>query len=131
MPVQLPERLAYARATADAGAALGEESFVAAWAAGQALTEEAAVAVARAFLATVECASTATAMTDPAAVIGLSPRELEVLRLVAEGRSDREIAAALFIGPATVRTHLTSVFGKLDVRSRTAAVAAARRRGIV
>jgi DNA-binding CsgD family transcriptional regulator len=54
-----------------------------------------------------------------------------VLRLVAEGHSDREIAAALFVGPATVRTHLTSVFAKLEVGSRTAAVAAGRRRGIL
>jgi DNA-binding CsgD family transcriptional regulator len=55
---------------------------------------------------------------------------VEVLRLVAEGRSDREVAAALCVGPATVRTHLTSLYGKLGVGSRTAAVAAARRLGI-
>jgi DNA-binding CsgD family transcriptional regulator len=67
----------------------------------------------------------------PDAPCGLTPREVEVLRLVADGRSDREIAEALFIGPTTVRTHLTSAFGKLEVGSRTAAVAAARRRGIL
>jgi DNA-binding CsgD family transcriptional regulator len=72
-----------------------------------------------------------TAPAGEAAEHGLTRREVEVLRLVAEGRSDREVAAALFIGPGTVRTHLRSVFGKLDVGSRTAAVAAARRLGIV
>jgi ATP/maltotriose-dependent transcriptional regulator MalT len=61
----------------------------------------------------------------------LTRRERDVLRLVAAGRSDREIAAALYIGHGTVRSHLTNIFGKLDVDSRTAAVAAARRLGIL
>lgn len=63
--------------------------------------------------------------------LALTRRELDVLRLVADGRSDREIAAALFIGPGTVRSHLGNAFGKLEVGSRTAAVAVARRRGIL
>ena len=53
------------------------------------------------------------------------------MRLTAEGLSDREIAASLYIGLATVRTHLANAYGKLDVGSRTSAVAAARRLGIV
>jgi excisionase family DNA binding protein len=61
----------------------------------------------------------------------LTPREVEVLRLVADGRSDREIAEALFVGTGTVRTHLAHAFDKLGVGSRTAAVAAARRLGIL
>ncbi len=67
----------------------------------------------------------------PAASLGLTPRELDVLRLVAEGLSDRAIAEALFVGPATVRAHLTNAYGKLGVGSRTAAVAAARRLGLL
>ncbi|AWB94586.1 DNA-binding response regulator [Agromyces badenianii] len=61
----------------------------------------------------------------------LSPRELDVLRLVAEGRSNPEIAAALFIGEATVKTHLLHVFEKLEVRDRTRAVTRAMELGIL
>jgi len=55
----------------------------------------------------------------------LTARELEVLQLVAQGFTNREIASRLFISPATVRTHMEHVFEKLGVRSRTAAVRAA------
>jgi DNA-binding CsgD family transcriptional regulator len=53
----------------------------------------------------------------------LTPREREVLRLVARGRTNREVAHALWISPHTVRTHLENVFEKLGVTSRAAAVA--------
>lgn len=62
---------------------------------------------------------------------GLSDRELDVLRLVADGLSNREIAKTLFVSEATVKTHLNHAFGKLGVDSRTAAVAAARSAGLV
>ena len=70
--------------------------------------------------------------TPPAArpTYGLTGREVEVLRMVATGQSDREIAEALFISPRTVQAHLTSIFAKLDVKTRTAAAAAAHRLGI-
>jgi DNA-binding NarL/FixJ family response regulator len=55
----------------------------------------------------------------------LSARELEVLRLVARGTANREIAAELFISEATVKTHLTHIYAKLDVKDRAAAVATA------
>ncbi len=61
----------------------------------------------------------------------LSSRELEVLELVAAGRSNAEIAATLFVGETTVKSHLAHIFSKLDATSRTAAVSTARRRGIL
>lgn len=63
--------------------------------------------------------------------ISLSTREMEVLKLVSRGESNTEIAAALFIGETTVKSHLAHIFSKLDVTSRTAAVSAARERGIL
>jgi DNA-binding CsgD family transcriptional regulator len=57
---------------------------------------------------------------------GLTPREREVLELVAEGRTNAEIGAALWISPGTVRRHLENIFEKLGVHTRTAAVAAVR-----
>jgi DNA-binding CsgD family transcriptional regulator len=62
---------------------------------------------------------------------GLSPRELDVLRLLIEGLSDREIAAALFISHRTVMTHVANILNKLGVSSRTAAASLAVRDGIV
>lgn len=62
---------------------------------------------------------------------GLSARETEVLALVAEGLTNREIAGRLFVGEATVKTHLTHVFGKLGADTRTGAVARARAAGLI
>jgi DNA-binding CsgD family transcriptional regulator len=67
----------------------------------------------------------------PISATRLSARELEVLRLIVEGKSDREIAAALFISPRTVMRHVTGILDKLGVGSRTAAAATAIRQGIV
>jgi len=61
----------------------------------------------------------------------LSGREIEVLRLVAKGLSNREVASELWISEATVKSHLIRIFGKLGVDDRTAAVTAAFERGIL
>ncbi|MCT9820523.1 response regulator transcription factor [Microbacterium sp. W1N] len=61
----------------------------------------------------------------------LSAREIEVLDLVATGRSNTEAAADLFVSETTVKSHLAHIFTKLGVSSRTAAVSEARRRGIL
>ncbi|TDD47751.1 response regulator transcription factor [Nonomuraea terrae] len=61
----------------------------------------------------------------------LSPRELEVLRLVAGGATNKKAAADLFISEASVKTHLLHIYAKLDVRDRASAVAEAYRRGLL
>ncbi len=60
----------------------------------------------------------------------LSERELEVLRLIADGLSNAEIADKLFIAQGTVKRHINNIYGKLDVQSRTQAVAKAREIGL-
>jgi two-component system, NarL family, nitrate/nitrite response regulator NarL len=61
----------------------------------------------------------------------LTEREREVLRLVAQGRSAPEIAAGIHLSPATVKSHLQSIYEKLGVSERAAAVAEAMRRGLL
>lgn len=62
---------------------------------------------------------------------GLSGRELEVLELMAEGLSNQEIAARIFVSVNTVKTHASRLFEKLDVKRRTQAVEKARKTGII
>ena len=66
---------------------------------------------------------------DPREV--LSPREVEVLQLMAKSTVNKEIAAELLIGESTVKTHIVHIFNKLGVKGRTEAVAEATRRGII
>ena len=61
----------------------------------------------------------------------LTPRELEVLQLVAAGASNRQIGQDLMLSEATVKSHLVHIYDKLGVRSRTSAVAAAREQGVL
>ncbi|MFL1999221.1 MULTISPECIES: response regulator [unclassified Microbacterium] len=61
----------------------------------------------------------------------LSSREIEVLELVASGLSNTEVASTLFVSETTVKSHLAHIFTKLGVASRTAAISAARQRGIL
>jgi len=65
-----------------------------------------------------------------AALGGLTAREREVLRLIAEGRSNREIGAVLFISAKTASVHVSNILGKLGVASRTEAAAVALREGV-
>ena len=74
---------------------------------------------------TDDAAAPASGSGDPGADVGLTERELEVLRLVAAGRSNREIAAELFISPKTASVHVSNILGKLGVASRGEAAATA------
>jgi LuxR family maltose regulon positive regulatory protein len=68
----------------------------------------------------------AAALRDQGLIEQLSERELEVLQLIAAGKSNREIARDLIVTLGTVKKHINNIFGKLDVHSRTQAVARAR-----
>jgi LuxR family maltose regulon positive regulatory protein len=61
----------------------------------------------------------------------LSQRELEVLQLIAQGNTNKEIAQQLIVAPGTVKAHAASIYRKLDVANRTEAVARARQLGIL
>lgn len=73
----------------------------------------------------------ALARTSDDPVTPLTKREMAVLELIAEGSSNREVGQALYISEATVKTHLIHIYDKLGVDSRTAAVTAALRAGLI
>jgi len=125
-------RVVYEQAVAELRAALGEAAFEAAWAAGQTAPLEHAVGEAE----TIADASLPPRPAAPpgggaAAADGLTPREADVLRLLAAGRSNQAIADALCIGRGTVKGHVTNILGKLGLPSRAAAVAYAHTHGLV
>ena len=120
------DRAGYERAEGDARAALGGEAFAAAHEAGRAMTVEEWRAAADLVVAAAELAPRGSRRRTGGASSRLSPREDEVLRLLASHKTDREIAEILFIGRRTVNAHVASILGKLGARSRREAVARAR-----
>jgi predicted ATPase/DNA-binding CsgD family transcriptional regulator/Tfp pilus assembly protein PilF len=120
-PMQSLEQEQFDRDIAAVRAALPHASFSKAWDTGRSLSLDAAVA---------EASKAPAPMSRSSLKYGLSDREIEVLRWLVMGMSDREIAAALFISPGTATTHVRNIRGKLGVRSRGAAAAYAVRHGI-
>jgi DNA-binding NarL/FixJ family response regulator len=78
----------------------------------------------------VEAAGGGPAAPDPLAALGLTPREIDVLRLLAHGRSNPQIGDTLFISPRTANFHVTNLLAKLELDSRAAAAAFAVRHGL-
>ena len=117
----------FERAIAPARARLPESTFATAWAAGQALPLDRALAEA---LAVAKDVTKAVPEAHPVPA-GLTARELEVLRLIATGKTDREIAAALSISRRTAEWHTCNVLGKLGVANRTAAASRAARENLL
>ncbi|HLX59157.1 MAG TPA: protein kinase [Ktedonobacteraceae bacterium] len=113
------------RAIAAAQDQLGEEVFAAVWAEGQALSPEQALAAQGPATppptTPARPSSTLHALKPPTFPGGLTAREVEVLQLVAQGLTDAEVAGRLIISPRTVNTHLKSIYGKIQVKSRSAA----------
>jgi DNA-binding CsgD family transcriptional regulator len=100
---------------------LGEEAFAAAWKEGSRMTPEEAIAAYR----------SAAAESPPRYPAGLTAREVEVLREVASGLTDAQVAEELVVSPRTVHSHLHSIYRKLGVGSRTAATRYAIERNLV
>ncbi len=109
-------------------AQLDAASFHTAWEEGRAMTIDQAMAEAEQELSLHAAAPPPVEPRDPNA---LTPREVEVLRLVAAGLSNEEVAAKLVISRRTVSTHLSAIYGKLGVTSRTAAARAALDRNLI
>jgi DNA-binding NarL/FixJ family response regulator len=126
-PLDSAEQEAYDRAVIATRSRLGDLEFQVAWAAGLALSPVALVTEA----SRARGDRSPNDKVDLATQLGLTRRERDVLRFLIEGRSDREIAEALFVGRRTVETHVASILGKLNLNSRTAVAAYAVRNDLV
>jgi predicted ATPase/class 3 adenylate cyclase/DNA-binding CsgD family transcriptional regulator len=114
-------RADYEHSLAAARAQLGEQAFAVAWAEGQSMTWEQALAARGPVTIPSKIPPTPLAKSPPTAPFGLTAREVEVLRLLAQGLTDAQIAEQLVISPRTVNTHLKAIYGKIQVSSRSAA----------
>jgi non-specific serine/threonine protein kinase len=126
----VPHHAQYARSRATARLRLASAAFDAAFAAGTAVSPEEAAEEALAWSLPTDRPQATVRLSDPAAAFGLTEREREVLLLLATGRTNNEIAEALYISPRTAGTHVGRILEKLGVNSRAAAVAIAFQHGL-
>ncbi len=131
-PVLTMEQADYDRVLLATRAALGEAAFRAAWIEGEQLPLVEVVGEAEATFAEEEQAEPSEAAplppaSGPVARSGLSPREIEVVRLIAKGNSNQDIADTLFISHRTATTHVRNILTKLDLDNRAAVAAWATR----
>jgi ATP/maltotriose-dependent transcriptional regulator MalT len=120
----------YEVALATARARLDNAAVAAAWAVGHAMQPEEMLVEADRDLARAAGIAEGEGAVQTGAQFGLTPREREVLRLVAQGHTNRQIAGELFISHRTATTHVANILGKLGVTSRTEATARAVREGL-
>ncbi len=113
-PVELTD---YERSVSAARVHLGERAFAAAWAQGRAMTPERALAA----QGQKPTPTSTKVVATPSYPAGLTEREVEVLRLVAAGLTDLQVAEKLVLSPRTVHTHISSIYSKLAITSRSAA----------
>jgi predicted ATPase/DNA-binding CsgD family transcriptional regulator len=125
----LPEAVAYEHAAAAARRQIGDDAYKAAWMVGQRMRPAEITADVDRVLTAADARELRSSSDQDRT--HLTPREREVLRLLVEGRSNPEIAAALFVSPRTAETHVTHILGKLGVTSRTEAAAHAVRDGLI
>jgi predicted ATPase/DNA-binding CsgD family transcriptional regulator len=127
----LPERAIYERVLSVFERAMVPDEFAAAMAEGRELSLEQAVAEAAALMGSQRAFSLPGVERATAQPEGLTPREVDVLRLLAEGQSNTDIAEALCISRRTASTHVQHIYDKLGVSSRAAAATWAVRHGLV
>jgi predicted ATPase/DNA-binding CsgD family transcriptional regulator len=125
------QRVQLAQFVAEVQAAMPGETYAALLAAGRAMPLEDVLTVAKDVLAVAAAFNPVPAALPTSAPHGLTQREVEVLRLIADGLTDREIAGLLSISHYTVMRHVSNVLNKLGVTSRTAAAAIALRQDLV
>jgi DNA-binding CsgD family transcriptional regulator len=125
----MPERDLYTRTVDATRQQLGEVAYNAAFASGRGRTIHEIVTEEFVINAAVGEPQHTTAVASRPSI--LTARELDVLRLIADGKPDREIAETLFISPRTVTSHVTNILNKLGVNSRSAAAAYAVRHDLV
>lgn len=124
-----PDRKRQRRSLEGARLALDERVVAAAWESGRMLPMASALERAQALLANMAEIARGEAGRD--AMSGLTPRELEVVRLLVDGQSDRQIGERLYISHRTVMSHVARILSKLEVESRTAAATFAVRNGLI
>jgi non-specific serine/threonine protein kinase len=141
MPLSTHERAAHDRTLAALHARLNEAAFAQAWAEGQRLSLDQVMTIVEALHVreadpTLAASSTADLLSPQTAQpaiprYDLTPREIEVLRLLSHGLTYAKIAETLVISPRTVDAHVRAIFSKLDVHSRTAATRIALQHGLI
>lgn len=118
IPIPPVELVDYEHSVSAARVHLGEKAFAAAWAQGRSMTPEQALAAKGQKPIPSPTTTVTSSLTYPA---GLTVREVEVLRLVAGGLTDLQVAEKLVVSPRTVHTHISSIYSKLGVTSRSTA----------